>query len=273
MTFSPALPLPGYAGWTFLKRTLPAQNLAMQASPVMKRDEAYFREKIGSINSAEDLVKDRRLLNVVLGAYGLDGDINNRFFIRKVLEEGTLKTGTLANRLADKQYQKLSATFGFGDFATPSTKISTFADKILVAYQARQFEVAVGAQNPDMRLALNLQRELPALAAKAGSTETAKWFTVMGNAGLRRVFEKALGLPAGLGALDLDQQLGTFKEKARAQLGSDAIAQFSDPAAVDGLLRRFLLRSEADSFAQSGSGNSVLQLMQQAVSASRNRLA
>ena len=273
MNYTPAIPLGGYAGWAFLKRTMPAQTAAFAGSSGIKRDEDYFRAKIGTIDTAEQLVSDRRLLRVALGAFGLDNDINNRFFIRKVLEEGTLKTGTLANRLADKQYQKLSATFGFGDFATPSTKISTFADKILVAYQARQFEVAVGAQNPDMRLALNLQRELPVIAARSGSTETAKWFTVMGNAGLRRVFEKALGLPAGLGALDLDQQLGTFKEKARAQLGSDAIAQFSDPAAVDGLLRRFLLRSEADSFAQSGSGNSALQLMQLAVSASRNRLA
>ena len=272
MSFTPAIPVGGYAGWAFLKRTMPAQTAAFVGSSGIKRDEDYFRAKIGKIDTAEQLVSDRRLMRVALGAFGLDSDINNQFFIRKVLEEGTLKTGTLANRLADKQYQKLSAAFGFGDFATPSTKISTFADKILAAYQARQFEVAVGAQNPDMRLALNLQRELPAIANKSGSTETAKWFTVMGNAGLRRVFEKALGLPAGLGALDLDQQLGTFKEKARAQLGSDAMAQFSDPAAVDGLLRRFLLRSEADSFAQAGSGNSALQLMQQAVSASRNRI-
>lgn len=272
MNFTPAIPVGGYAGWAFLKRTMPAQTAAFAGSSGIKRDEDYFRAKIGTIDTAEQLVSDRRLLRVALGAFGLDNDINNQFFIRKVLEDGTLKPGTLANRLADKQYQKMSATFGFGDFKIPATKISTFADKILTAYQARQFEIAVGEQNPDMRLALNLQRELPAIATKPGSTENAKWFSVLGNAGLRRVFEKALGLPTGLGALDLDQQLGVFKDKARAQLGSDAMAQFSDPAAVDGLLRRFLLRSEADGFAQSGSGNSALQLMQQAVTASRNRL-
>ena len=272
MSFSPAIPLNGYAGWAALKRTLPAQNAALAASPEMKRDEDYFRAKIGKVDTAEQLVSDRRLLRVALGAFGLDNDLNNTFFIRKVLEEGTLKTGTLANRLADKQYQKLSASFGFGDFKTPSTKISTFPDKILAAFKARQFEVAVGEQNPDMRLALNLQRELPEIAGKASSTENAKWFSVMGNAGLRRVFEKALGLPQGLGALDLEQQLGAFKQKAQSQLGSDAVAQFTDPDKVEELVRRFLLRSEADSFAQSGTGNAVLQLMQQAVVASRNRL-
>ena len=271
MSYTPAIPLGGYAGWAFLKRTMPAQTAALAGSTEMKRDEDYFRAKIGKIDTAEQLVSDRRLMRVALGAFGLDGDINNTFFIRKVLEDGTLKTGTLANRLADKQYQKLSAAFGFGDFKTPATKISTFPDKILTAFRARQFEVAVGDQNPDMRLALNLQRELPGIAGKTGSTENAKWFSVMGNAGLRRVFEKALGLPAGLGALDLEQQLGAFKEKAQAQLGSDSVAQFADPDKVEGLLRRFLLRSEADSYAQSSGRTAALQLMQQAVATSRNR--
>ncbi len=273
MTYVPAIPLGGYAGWASLKRTMPAQTAAFNTSTDLKRDEDYFRAKIGSVTSAEQLVNDRRLLKVTLGAFGLDNDINNKFFIRKVLEDGTLKTGALANRLADKQYQKLSATFGFGDFAVPGTKLSDFPDKILTSYRARQFEMAVGDQNPDLRLALNVQRELPAIAAKANSSENAKWFTVMGNAPLRKVFEKALGLPASLGVLDLDKQLEAFKAKGKSQLGSDAIAQFSDPAKVEGLVRRFLLRSEAESFAQSGAGNAALQLMQTAVANARYRFS
>ena len=81
---------------------------------------------------------------MALTAYGLEGDINNKAFIRKVLEDGTLKEGALANRLADKQYQKLSAAFGFGDFPVPRSKLSDFADKTLALYRTRQFETAVG---------------------------------------------------------------------------------------------------------------------------------
>lgn len=271
MTFAPALPLGGYAGWAFLKRTMPTQTAAFNKSPDLKRDEDYFRAKIGGITTAEQLVNDRRLLKVALGAFGLDNDINSKFFIRKVLEDGTLTTGALANRLADKQYQKLSSTFGFGDFAVPSTKLSDFPDKILSAYRDRRFEVAIGEQNPDLRLALNLQRELPGIASKANSSENAKWFTVMGNAPLRKVFEKALGLPTSLGILDLDKQLEVFKAKAKSQLGSDAIAQFTDLAKVEGLARRFLLRSEAEGFSQSGAGNPALQLMQTASANARYR--
>ena len=271
MTYAPALPLSGYAGWAFLKRTMPAQTTAFNTSTDLKRDEDYFRAKIGQVTTAEQLVNDRRLLKVALGAFGLDNDINNKFFIRKVLEDGTLTTTALANRLADKQYQKLSSAFGFGDYAVPSTKLSDFPDKILTAYRTKQFAIAVGEQNPDLRLALNVQSELPAVAAKANSSENAKWFTVMGNAPMRKVFEKALGLPASLGVLDLDKQLEVFKAKAKSQLGNDAIAQFTDPVKVESLVRRFLLRSEAESFSQSGAGNSALQLMQQASANARYR--
>jgi hypothetical protein len=271
MTYAPALPLGGYAGWAFLKRTMPTQTAAFNSSPDLKQDEGYFRAKIGQVTNAEQLVGDRRLLKVALGAFGLDNDINNKFFIRKVLEDGTLNTGALANRLADKQYQKLSAAFGFGDFAVPSTKLSDFPEKILTAYRARQFEIAVGEQNSDLRLALNVQRELHGIAAKTSSSENSKWFTVMGNAPMRKVFEKALGLPTSLGVLDLDKQLETFKAKAKSQLGSDAMAQFTDPTKVEGLVRRFLLRSETEGFAQSGSNNAALQLMQSAAASARYR--
>lgn len=272
MSYSPVLPLGGYGGWAFLKRTMGSQTAAFNASSDLKRDEDYFRAKIGNINSAEELVSDRRLLKIALGAYGLDADINSKAFIRKVLEDGTLKVGTLANRLADKQYQKLSAAFGFGDFAIPRNKLSDFPDKIISAYRARQFEVAVGDQSADLRLALNAERELVGIASKTTSSEDAKWFTIMGNAPLRQVFEKALGLPKSLGTLDLDQQLGVFKSKAEAQLGSGSITQFSDPAKVQGLIRRFLVRSEAQALqGQIGAGASAMTLMQQSVVLSRRR--
>lgn len=270
MTYTPAVPLGGYAGWTFLKRTYDTQTRAFQASPDLKRDEDYFRAKIGSVKTAEQLVSDRRLMRVALGAYGLDNDINNKFFIRKVLEDGTLKDGALANRLADKQYRALSAGFGFGDFSVPRTQLSDFADKTLAAYKTRQFETAVGTQNNDMRLALNVERELPAIAKKSGSDAT-KWFTVMGNGPLRQVFETALNVPTSIGSLDLDRQLDIFQTKAEAVFGDADVAQFADPEKMDGLVRRFLLQSEVAATRTATSASAgALALMQQISSFARS---
>jgi len=271
MSFTPALPLTGYAGWTFLKRTGATQAAVLRAQPDAKRDEAYFRDRIGRIDTAADLVADRRLLKIALGAFGLEGDLNNKAFIQKVLEGGTLKEGSLANKLADKQYEKLSAAFGFGDFNRPRSKQSDFADKIMAAYQTRAFEVAVGSQNGDLRLAMNAERELTALATKTTSSNDARWFSLLGSPPLRQVFEKALGLPSSFAALDIDKQLEVMKDKAKAQLGSDQLADLGNGPARDALLRRFLIRAEAETYRAQFGASPALTLMSQAVTLSRAR--
>ena len=272
MTYAPVIPVSGYAGWTFLKKTMATQKAAFVKSPEIKRDEDYFRAKIGSIKTAGQLVADRRLMTVALGAFGLDADIDNKAFIQKILTDGTLNAGALANRLADKQYLKLSAAFGFGDFAIPSTQLSDFADKIVSAYEARSFESAVGNQDGDLRLALNVQRELATLAGKT-SSETVKWLTILGNAPLKQVFQKALGLPANVSALGLDQQLSLFQDRAQTTFGDKGVSQFTNPDKVESLIRRFLVRSQADAVLSTiGSGSVALTLLQQSGSFSNGLL-
>lgn len=256
MSFAPVVPSGGITGWIFLKRTMPAQQAAQNALPSSRRDEAYFREKIGKVTSAEDLIADRRLLSVSLGTFGLEADINNKYFIRKVLEGGTLDAASLANKLADKQYLKLAAAFGF-DLGTPNTQISGFADSILSQYATRRFETAVGAQRDDMRLALNAERELKTLAGSTSSDRT-KWYGVLGSAPLRKVFETALGLPAAFASINLDQQVTVMKAKTDALFGEESLAQFADPAKTELLIRRFLMRSDAAGPATSP----ALQLLQ-----------
>ncbi|PZQ97602.1 MAG: flagellar protein [Cereibacter sphaeroides] len=262
MSFSPVVPFGGYAGWAFLKRTMESQTRAFEASSTLKNEEAYFREKIGTVKTAEDLVSDRRLLKVALGAFGLDADINNRFFIRKVLEEGTLDTKALANRLSDKAYRDLSSTFGFGDLGIPATQVSTFADKIIARYQDRQFEIAVGERSDSLRIALSAEREVPALAAKTGSDDT-RWYTMMGSAPMRKLFQTAFGLPSSFAAIDIDQQLGVFKAKAEQFFGSDSFSQFAEPEKLQTLLRRYLVLSDQGVSASSyGRAGAALQLLQ-----------
>ncbi|MEY4984797.1 MAG: hypothetical protein RIR62_3063 [Pseudomonadota bacterium] len=248
MTFQPVLIGTGLAGWAALKRSAPAQQARLEASPEMARDAAYFRERIGSIATADQLVADRRLLRISLEAFGLEGDLNARALIRKVLEEGTLRPDSFANRLADKRYARLSAAFGFGDFSTPRTRLSTFADEILKQRGVQRFEAAVGTRDTNLRLALDAERGLAELARGRGS-ETTKWFNLMGSPPLRRVVETALGLPSSVATLDLDRQLSIFRDRAAAQWGGDAVSRLADPTLREDVIRRFLLRATAESAA------------------------
>ena len=242
--FQPVVPFGGFAGWRFLERTREAQQAAHDNSAQISRNVDYFRENIAKVTNVDALVNDHRLMTVALGAFGLDDDIGNRYFIRTILSEGTLADDTLANRLADKSYAKMAEAFGF-DLGTPNTVLSDFPDKIIEAYQTRQFEVAVGNVDNTMRLTLNLERELPDIINDTVSEET-KWFSVMGSEPLRRVFELALGLPTSFAALDIDKQLETFQDRAAATFGDATISQFADPDKMEKLVRLHLVRAQIE---------------------------
>lgn len=257
MSFAPIVPSGGLVGWSFLSRTLAAQKKAFAANAAQQREEAYFRDKIGSVSTADDLLADRRLLSVALSAYGLDADINNRAFLKKVLEDGTLQDGALANRLADKRYLEFSKAFGFGDFPVANTKKSDFADKMLGAYETQKFEAAVGNVNEDMRLALDARRELATIAKRSLSGD-GKWYAALGSPPLRQVLQTAFGLPSSFVSVDIDKQLTILKSRASAVLGDSQIEQFTDPAKVEKVVRLFLARSSA-SVDRSSTALSLLQ--------------
>lgn len=263
--FLPVIPFGGNLGWSFLSRTKDTQEATFAASATVSQAASHFRENIATIQTAEDLVNDRRLLEVALGAFGLSEDINNKFFVKKVLEEGTLNPDAFANRLADKRYFNLAKAFSF-DVTPPNTVLSDFPDQIVTAFQSRLFEVAVGEQDQNLRLALSLERELGALVGR-GLSEKAAWFTIMGTPPLRSVFEGAFGLPPQTGALDLDRQLEIFREKSIAAFGTSNPLDLAEGEAREDLVRKFLLRSESNvGGAATSSGAVALSLLQQQTS-------
>lgn len=259
--FVPAVPLGGLSGWAFLSRTRDAQSEAFAAAPSEARLTAYFRETIAQVTSAAQLVEDRQLLTVALGAFGLEADIDSRAFIREVLDGGTLNGDGLANRLADSRYERLSAAFGFGDFDVPRTQLSDFADEIVTRYEARAFEAAVGSQNNSLRLALNLEGGL-ADVLDAQSTQDGRWFALMGDPPLRQVVEVALGLPTSFGSADLDRQLEEFKDRASRLFGSGGVETLAEPENRERLIQLFLVRQDAQSGTGVSPGAVALALLQ-----------
>jgi hypothetical protein len=242
VSYIPIIPTGGNAGWAYLQRTRETQQAAFEGSAVVQRDTDYFKENIGRINSAEELVKDYRLLKVTLGAFGLGEDINSKFFVRKVLEEGTLSKDAFANKLSDKRYREMAQAFGF-DLSTPRSKVSDFPDRILSAYRERQFEVAVGEQDQSLRMVMGFDRDLGNVVKNA-SSEDSMWFSIMANKPLRSVFESAFNLPTAVGTLDIDRQLEIFREKSEAFFGTSNPADFLEPENQEELTRRFLVQSD-----------------------------
>lgn len=254
--FQPIIVSGGLAGWQFLKATYDRQFAAFNQSAVIQRDADYFRENIGNVTTAEQLVSDRRLLTVALGAFGLQDDINNSFFIRKMLEEGTTASDALANRFTDSRYRDLSAAFGLGPGETRGNLFSDFAGDIIGRFQAASFEIAAGNQDEAMRLGLYAERVLPELVGEDSSVD-AKWFSIMGQPPLREVVETALGLPNAFGQVDIDQQLAVFKDRSQRIFGVSDPSQFANTETLENLVNTYLARSQINNFGGGASSGQI----------------
>lgn len=260
--FQPIVPQNGLAGWRFLQRTYDAQFETFTKSVELQRDSDYFREKIGEAVTADALVSDRRLLTVALGAFGLADDLNNRYFIRKVLEEGTTDDEALANRFTDPRYAELSEAFGYGPAEFTKVDQLAFVEAIIDRFEANSFQIAAGDQQPAMRVALYAQREMSDISSMEGSND-AKWFTVMGDPPLRQLFESALNLPSSFGQIDLDQQLKVFQDRAKRVFGTDDLVRFSEPELLEDIITKFVVRDQINANSAAFSSSSVALMLLQ----------
>jgi hypothetical protein len=260
VSFQPAIPVGGLAGWRFLERTGEAQRAAFDRGPALQREVAYFEANIGKVATAEALVKDRRLLAVALGAFGLEGEIDKRFFIRKVLEGGTDDPRSLASRLSEPGFKRLAAAFGFGDEGGARTGEPGFAARIVAQFKERRFEAAVGESYDSMRLAMNFRREIAKLAE--GASDGSGWFNVLGSRPLREVVQTALGLPKEFARIDVDRQRDMVRGRMASAFGDGTIGFFKDPANVEKVVVRFLARAQIAEAAAQAATSPALMLLQ-----------
>ncbi|WP_299651235.1 DUF1217 domain-containing protein [uncultured Tateyamaria sp.] len=254
--YQPILISSGLVGWQFLQRTYDQQLSAFSESTQLKRDTDHFAEKIASVETAEDLVSDRQLLTVALGAFGLSDDINNTFFVQKMLSDGTTADDALANRFTDSRYREFSEAFGLGPGELRGALEPGFAEGIIAKFQANSFEIETGNQDETMRIALYAERTLPDVVQSEGS-DASKWFSIMGQPPLRSLFETALGLPEAFGQVDIDQQLKVFQERSERILGVSDPSDFAQEDTLDRLVTTYLARSQLDSIGTGASGAAI----------------
>lgn len=262
MTFSPILPLSGHAGWAFLTRTRKQQQEAFVRNPRISRLTNHFRESIGGVSTAEELVADRQLREVALGAFGLSADVNNTYFIERVLTSELADPTSLANRLADKRYFALARAFDFSAAEQPVAS-DGFVERTVSAFKSRSFESAVGEVAPDLRLAMSLEREITQVVG-AQKTSNGRWYAVMSTPPLRKVFETALGLPTSFGALDIDRQLDVLSQRASDTFGAEDVRGFLEAERLEDLRTEFLTRAQVRTISSAATSGSVALTLLQA---------
>ncbi len=256
MSFQPILPQPGLAGWAFLQRTKQMQQANFVKSPSIERDVEHFRSAFHEITSAAALVDNPRALKVALGAFGLQDQFNSRALIRKIVEDGVSERGALANRLADKRFLDFARAFEYLSAPDNMSPQSNFPEDIIVSYQRKLFEAAVGEQDRSIQLALTLQHELPKLSVDY-SSNTARWFAVIGNPYLRESFQISLGFPQEFSFLDVESQVLRMKSAAQRKYGTSDFIELSRDEHLEQITRDFLVMSQLRGLAVQSTSSSI----------------
>lgn len=202
--------------------------------PQVSANVAYYEANIGDVKSVDDLLsnRNRKLLTVALGAFGLESQVDAKGLLRKLLSEDPTSTSSLAQRMADTRYQRFAQAFAsLRNDGGAAIGTSTNVEAVVAAYQNTQYEKAVGRTDTAARQALYFSRVAP--------EATGSIYQVLSDKTLAAVVREAYGLPAETGALDVDQQVRQLKAK-----GFD-YSKLADEKYVGTLINRFLASQDA----------------------------
>jgi hypothetical protein len=195
------------------------QGEALQARFAARRDNqadaARLREGATRITDVDALLKDRRTLRMVLEAFQLEGEIDKRGILRRVLTEDPAEQSSLVNRLADPRWKALAEALT----ARRPTEISGDALAATPVEQIRKLELNRVAGLDFLQVQALTQAQVQAL-------DTTQVAAISADA--------IGGLEAGdVAALSRDQVAALRPDQARALLAWQVEA--IEPADIPGL--------------------------------------
>lgn len=202
---------------------------ATQQQTLAQTESTYYATTIGTITNVDDFLKDPRLVNYAVSAYGLQkaGLSNND--LRKILTSDPLDPSSYINQPANAKYRPLAVAFNFGtDGKTLSVPINQVQDRSdLVAtsdgYVEQTMETEAGNQSTGVQLALYFLKNAPNITSA---------FQILGDKALLQFTQTALGLSTSMSNADIDTQAAMITKKLN-------LADLQDPTKLNKLIARF----------------------------------
>ena len=225
---------------------------ALREAPEHARGIEAFRDRIGDIETVEQLVDDRELYVFVMKAFGLEDQIFGKALVRKILESDVEDRNSLVNRLQDPRFREMFDVLEFGEGGVGNTNFISAAwrEQMVDRYLETQFIGDQAEQNENVGIVLEFRR-------KAGTFE--KPLDFLRDRDMATFIRRALGLPDAIAQGNIDRQAELIASRLD-------ITKLSDPAEVDKLVRKFVALSDAFDTQQSAR-NAAVQLMQGAANA------
>lgn len=187
-----------------LYSTKMALGLIEPGADYIAAETAYYRANVVKLDSIDDLMADKRLLNYALTSYGLDPAKETPARIRQMLEGGITDPNSPANKSGSKAYVGFVTAFNFAQYGDKATTRSLAQQPATDKYVRQTLEEDAGKTNEGVRLALYFQRKAPTLT---------NWYEVLADKALSQVVRTAFGMPDIFAKADIDKQVKLFESK------------------------------------------------------------
>lgn len=192
-------------------------------NPILKAQTEDYLTRIKDVTSIDEFLADDALYSYAIKAWELSDRLDDKDFMRRILEGGVADPDSLANRQSDPAYAAFAAAFDFAAHGEEAITYSAAQQGAAAKYARQTLEEDAGSQNEGVRLALYFER-------KASSITTP--YQILADPALASVVRTVLGLPDSIGTADIERQAAMFSERID-------FADFQDPEALGKFLTRF----------------------------------
>lgn len=225
----------------------------IQNSAQGKREINAFRERIGQIETVDQLLDDNELYVFVMKAYDLEDQIFGKALMGKVMKGDLEDPTALVNRLTDQRFRDLNEGMGFlpDNAGNNNTFQTSWQDEMVDRFVERQFINIQADQNEAVGTVLEFRKRAASITSP---------FDFLKDAGMSDFIRTTLGIPAESAGLDIDRQAALIESR----LDFDKL---QDPEEIEKMIIRYVAIKDAQAGALS-SGNTAIQLMNAAVNAS-----
>ena len=211
---------------------------AVKSDPKSNALIAYFEKNAAKITSPDALLKDYKALSLVLGAFGLQGSINNTAILRKLMTQDPTSKTSLAQTIGSTKYRLFAQALS--NWSTPPFSTSASQTQIIASFTTNTFETAADKQASGLANALYFSREASSLKSTAA---------VQSDSNLLAVAVTSSGLPLqGFQSLDFAQQTKILTEKLN-------VSTLQNPAIVRRMAEQYLVARQSSASAQPAPGS------------------
>ena len=179
----------------------------------VQKEISNFKKQAAKIKDVDELVKDRRVLGVLLSAFGLESELNNPGKLKAIINSDPTDVNSFANRLNDPRFGALAEFIDAPNKDLLNLVTASKQQEVIDKFLTNEFQKSVGSQNPAVRDAFFFLNKINSVDSTFG---------ILGDLPLRTIVTSTLRLPPQIAQQSVNKQASLIEAKFdinRAKIG------------------------------------------------------